>query len=748
MPIAHHHDTFVAPDRLRPYVFHGADLVVQGSHAVGDCPFCGREGKFSVDTATGLWRCFVCGVGSAAGGGNGLVFTRLVHEYAASAATGERGAKFRASVASDRRLLSPDTVAVWGIVPADDGTWLVPGYSTEGRLDQVYRRVRVQDKGAWVWRLLPTPGIWPDGKAHALHLPTNDFNSARPNLLIMEGVWDGMTLWEVWDQDETNTNIVAVPGCNVWRDEWTEMCRGKQVTVMYDSDYPRPMVPGSDRTSRAGYDGMARVAKRLSGVAASVRWMKWGESGYDPVRPSGWDVRDHLCQGRDWSQRWTALEELLGRVEDAPQEWFSTAAPQVNGYHHPRIAESMSCSTWAMVEAAWEKAMHWRQNLGDALAVMLAVCASTKQAGNQLFLDIIASPGSAKTTLCKGLLVSTHCVHLENITKLVSGYKKSGDDGKDCSFIARANGKTWVTCEFDVLASSPQYRDLMGKVRRIFDGETSATYGNSDEDRIYTALRTPWIRAGTRKMVDHDQSQLGDRFLRCFIDDPDEDEKRAITRRALRSERAAIVETANAASSSVLDHEMRRAHCLTGGYVDWLRANAEGELVRLDVPESAEDYCIDLADLSADLRARPTWEDRNKSSPSEVSDYKELPTRLARQNIRLASCLAVVLNKRLIDSDVLRIVRKVALDTASGHSLSVVTWLCSPNPRAGVLYQESGGLGNAILEGWTGMSKERLEKYMCFLRKIDVVRWNGEKQGRGAWQLTDRVYSLYLRVMT
>ena len=83
MPVANRTPTSAEPDRLRPYTFHGVHLFPNGAaagHAVGDCPFCGKEGKFSVDTGTGLWRCWVCGAGTAAGGGNGLVFVRLLYK--------------------------------------------------------------------------------------------------------------------------------------------------------------------------------------------------------------------------------------------------------------------------------------------------------------------------------------------------------------------------------------------------------------------------------------------------------------------------------------------------------------------------------------------------------------------------------------------------------------------------------------------------------------------------------------------
>ena len=55
------------PNHLRPYVFHGLDLRHRDGdrNASGDCPWCGREGKFSVEVETGLWRCWVCAEGSS-----------------------------------------------------------------------------------------------------------------------------------------------------------------------------------------------------------------------------------------------------------------------------------------------------------------------------------------------------------------------------------------------------------------------------------------------------------------------------------------------------------------------------------------------------------------------------------------------------------------------------------------------------------------------------------------------------------
>lgn len=723
---------------LRPYAFHGAHLSPEGSHAVGDCPFCGREGKFSVDISNGLWRCFVCNAGTQAGGGNALVFVRLLYQNASTSILA-RPDGFLARVAEDRKLLSPDTPAAWGVCRARDGTWLIPGYGTDGRLDQVYRRVG--------GKLLPTPGLWPEGKSHALHMPAGDYDASCQSVYVCEGPWDGMAFWEVARGSQiAPCQVLAVPGCTTWRDEWTAFMRGKCVTLLYDSDHPREYVAG--RVSRAGYDGMARIAKRLSGVAAQVRYIKWGLEGFDPSKPSGWDVRDHLSNGG-------TLVELLAKVEDAPREWFSATTPSVNGQaHHATSIEALPCSTFADCEEAWKEAMRWRQDMGHALAVLLAVCASTPQSGNQLFLQLIGSAGSGKTTLCDGLLVSGHCHHLEYLTGFHSGFKmrrKRGrieeDDDKDCSLISRINGKTLVTSEADVLISSSKFQEIMSQQRRIFDGKSGATYKNTDKDTLYQGLRITWVMAGTPAMLDHDQSHLGDRFMRFILADPPETEKRAIIRSALRSERTAMLDRANGTAGSVVDSKTRRAHALTGGYVDWLRAHIEDEIAKIDIPEYAEEYCADLAELSADMRARPLMEDKRKHI-YDTHDTKEIPTRLARQNIRLASCLAVVLNKSIVDTEVLRIVRRVALDTATGHSLKIAQWLCSPNGRGdGLTYQESGGLMVNLLEHWTGLRADVLQKYLAFLRKIDVLQMGHHAHMGNTYTLTDRVYELYMRVM-
>lgn len=757
---------------LRPFAFHGVDFTIGGHHGTADCPFCLRDGKLSVDCQSGVWKCWVCGEGSERGGGNALTFLRLLHEQSLSkpstvassmprfeidankASTSSSNGSvlllrdngtFSAMVARDRRLVDPKTPAHWGVAESiiDRGTWLVPGYGVDGKLDQLYKRVLVDG----VWKLLPTPGIWGFGKAHALHLPIHHFDHSHKTVVVCEGPWDGMALWEIVRIGKSTLGpcqVIAVPGCTTWRDEWSELCRDKDVVLMFDSDHPRIV---GERTFIAGYDGVQRVAKRLHGIANTIRFLRWGEEGFDPDKPSGWDIRDALSGAPNKPtlkmDRIEILNDLLTQVENVPD--LPALVPHATSSR--ATIEPQHCHSWAECESAWREALQWREMLSDALAVLLAVCASTQQAGNQLFVQLIGSAGSGKTTLCEGLLVSRYCHHLEHLTGFHSGWKGETDkDGKtkDCSLIARINGKTLITPEADILISSPKFTEIMSQQRRIFDGKSGATFKNSSQDTIHTELRTPWIMAGTQALLDTDQSRLGDRFLRLIIDDPKEEEKRSIVRSAIKSERSAMTEKSNGTGGSIIDHRTRRAHAITGGYVDWLRTNIETRIGRIEISEEVEEKCIDLAELSADLRARPN-EDKRKR---EVHDTKELPTRLARQNIRLAAHLAVVLNRPKVDDDIMRIVRRVAFDTAHGHSLSIVQWMFTANPKHPdeLTYQETGGITSRTLAVWLTVAEERLLPFLLFMRKIGILRVS-EVKGVGRWLLTERMRELYSRVV-
>lgn len=298
-----HEDVAELPQKIRPFTHHGVELNERGEQHNGQCPFCTAD-KFTVQTDTGVWRCWVC-----SRAGNPLEFLRQLWD--ASHASTDEGWYKRLS--DDRKLMHWETLRTWGVCKsAVDGAWLVPGYDIHGKLAQLYRRVQTPSSdGSWSWKLLPTPSVWREGRAHALHMVAPSFDPLKAVVYFFEGPWDAMAFWEVASRTKSNedvlemtgsfasslianANVLAVPGCSVWQDFWTELCRGKEVVFMFDSDHPRD---NNGVISIAGWDGVKRAAGRVAKAANSVNVLQWGENGFDAQLPSGFDVRDALTKG-------------------------------------------------------------------------------------------------------------------------------------------------------------------------------------------------------------------------------------------------------------------------------------------------------------------------------------------------------------------------------------------------------------------------------------------------------------------
>lgn len=742
------------PKGLKPFRFHGVDLEWQPgqSHAKGDCPFCSAEGKLSVDAGSSQWQCWVC-----AAKGNALTFLRQLWELS------DKATKDYAELDKDRGFLDPMTLVQWRVVrSAITGDWLVPGFDAEGKLCQLYRYGKVLEKGVWRRRLLATAEM-----GHGL-FGVNLFDPTKPEALICEGPWDGMMLWETLRACKrtedglaltgaeassllASANVLAVPGANVWQESWTKLLKGKRVALLYDNDHPRRHPRTNQLIESVGYSGMKRAAQAMAASRdrpESITFLRWGAEGqsHEPTLPSGHDVRDYLRAGADSMQyRVLNLRSLIDHLVPIPDDWVPgrTKAAAKSGSVG---VDPLPCKSWQEVLNAWRKALHWRTDLETALACMMAVAASTSQQDDQLFLQVIADAGSAKTRLCDAMLTSKNCFSLEHITSFHSGWKDAS--GEDFSILSRINHKTLITPEGDVLMSSPHFAVVMSQMRRIFDGSSGATYGNSKEDKKYPGLRTPWIIVGTPALMDSDQSRLGDRHLRVCIGQASDDEVEDICMRAGHSAMRSVKESSNGDMTGHLSAEMLEAYRLTGGYIDHLRANASELLSMLTHDDDlVVRRCYKLAAVAASLRARPN---PNAADHKEKHDTVELPSRLTKQFSRLASCLAVVLQRPGIDERVLGIVKKVALDTAKGRTLEVCRRLLHPPALAGVAQSWEGGLSLPALAILTGQTDDAEKKMLLFLSRIRVVEAFTQKAGlskRHRWRLTKRFHNLFSEVM-
>lgn len=288
------------PDKLRPYEFHGVDFNSKSSREwVADCPFCGRDNKFSVNVTSGQWQCFVCREGSEKGGGNVATFLRRLIDLAMDFTTTEQ----YQSLATDRGLLSVDTLVQWGAAVSPlSRSWLLCGYSWSKEKE----RLRLNQLYKYSNRLYLTPGL-----GHSIH---GVYQSQAYTIYLCEGPWDGMALYELLSQTKATQDgyertassqssllqdacVLAVPGCGSVGEplkRFLPLFRGKRVVLMFDNDHPRKHPTTGKLIEPAGLEATKRAASIISGVAETVEFLRWGPNYWTEDHPSGYDLRDYL----------------------------------------------------------------------------------------------------------------------------------------------------------------------------------------------------------------------------------------------------------------------------------------------------------------------------------------------------------------------------------------------------------------------------------------------------------------------
>ncbi len=316
------------PPPLKPFVALGLDVAyVPGrEEAMADCPMCGAEGKWSVNSVTTKWQCWLCKAT-----GNATTLCRQLAEAwgADDQRTWPAGLT---DLARARKLLHPETLLRWGVMKSPlTGEWLIPAYGPTGEVKTLYRYGRPAGASKPTLLALPELGVGLFGMGQ--------WDAAKPDAFVTEGCWDGMALEEVLRGAKTDdsgglvgtgavdrslaaaANVVAVPGCGTFPDAWAAPFGGKCVTLCYDSDHPKLLCAacrkswsrvthqacptckgplGEPETPPQGHESMRRVAGVLASAPVppkEVRYFEWGPEGYAADRVSGYDVRDFLTEG-------------------------------------------------------------------------------------------------------------------------------------------------------------------------------------------------------------------------------------------------------------------------------------------------------------------------------------------------------------------------------------------------------------------------------------------------------------------
>jgi hypothetical protein len=372
---------------------------------------------------------------------------------------------------------------------------------------------------------------------------------------------------------------------------------------------------------------------------------------------------------------------------------------------------------------------------------MLASITSVKSIGEQLWVRILGVPSSGKTTLCEGLSVARKYVIAKSTMRgFHSGWRSSDGNGnsQDSSLIAEIKHRgTLVTKDGDTLLRLPNLPQILSEARDLYDTVTRASYRNS-MSRDYAGIRMTWILCGTNTLRQLDSSELGERFLDCsIVDKMDDETEDAIGWRVANRAARAVATEVDGKPETQYEPELAQAMQLTGGYVCYLRENAQKLLSEIKISEEALRQCMWLGKFVAYMRTRLG----KQRGDVEEETEREMSFRLISQHVRLAHCLAVVLNCKEVDREVMRRVTKVALDTSRGSTFEV----------AKRLYNSPHGMEPYDLSIQLGEPEERTRKLLRFLRKVGVVEplmiKNGNIKSPPRWRLTDPLALLYKRVV-
>ena len=224
-----------------------------GDERICTCPFCGKEQHLYLNALKLVFECKVC-----TEKGNYEALLGKLAETVVEGFTADR----RARLARDRNL-PPEAFDGYGF-GWTGRFYTLPVADAAGRVVSVLR-YSPGDK------LKPGPSC-----RAALFGAPRLLDGARRHepVYVTEGQWDAIALEYARARAGEPGVVVAVPGANVFKTEWVDWLRGRDVYLCYDND-------------AAGAQGELKAASLLAGAAKSIHFFQWKDGEH-----SGKDLRD------------------------------------------------------------------------------------------------------------------------------------------------------------------------------------------------------------------------------------------------------------------------------------------------------------------------------------------------------------------------------------------------------------------------------------------------------------------------
>jgi len=295
----------------------------------------------------------------------------------------------------------------------------------------------------------------------------------------------------------------------------------------------------------------------------------------------------------------------------------------------------------------------------NVVDVVLAVPVANAAAGDPVWVIIVAASSSAKTELIRAL---SDCPQVYALSALTDRTFASGfQNPQQTSLLHKLRtGQTLTLKDFgSILSMRPDAKaEVLGQLREIYDGKYRKAFGTGQE--LAWEGRLGLLTASTPAIERHHGviGELGERFLWFRLSTPE-------------SQRAAIANVAleETGQEAQMREEIAKAFLDVIGDIDPETVNA------VICPQEMKVKLAAAADLATWLRTPVTRDRFDKTI--EYQPLPEGPARMAKALLRFGKGLAAVRGQDTIDSDIVELLVKVALDSVPPKRLAAVRHLAA-----------------------------------------------------------------------
>ena len=626
------------------FTFHGIILTGTDSQELtGDCPFCEKAGHFYVNTTSHQWECKRCSVS-----GNKFSFLKQFHQLCHESTT-----ITDYKVLAENRGITDRTLVNFNLAlnPLND-VWLIPTYNLKGKI------INLHAYNTATGDMYSTPTC----NLSLFNIQTLSSDQEKP-LYLTEGHWDCMMLDQAFrfTRKRAESDILAVPGASCFKESFTKAVANRNLILLYDND-------------QGGMDGVARVIKVISKDITSPSLfsvLDWEQAGGEENIPEGYDIRDlhKACgNGKDCLE---IIDNNLLKAEDFCKKHdikIGSSDVKPETLSTTSVMDPLNCKKFSELMKYFGDHLYFTRSMQDVMAVMLATNLSIHVKGNPLWFYIIGPPSSGKTTLANCLgAAPDFSKSISKFTGLFSGFK---DDSKeDASLITKLDNKTLLIKDFTSTLTMPgQVREnLYGELREAFDGQVDVHYRNRIK-RGYTP-NFAIIACVTDEIRSHNTAALGERFLQLEILDADhsEDEHMNV---AFNNTLKQLTSSFSGKTNGEVDPEYYKLQQYTYGFLKYKHQQYTGGNLKL--PTLSRDYIRRIkaiASLIGKVRAKVK---REFKSDLAYRPTPEIGARLSSLLLKLATFIAFVMDKKTVDKQIFRIVKKVAMDTGAGFQWDIL----------------------------------------------------------------------------